>query len=66
MAGALDKASTEQLRELVRIDDNIELIRKDVKDYAKQARDEIKSLQAQKRRVRENINQGELFDGGGK
>jgi len=57
----LEKAEMSQLKRMVEIDDNIDFIRKDIKEYVKQGRESIKSLIAEKKRVREELNQIPLF-----
>lgn len=59
----LDKASPEQMKKLIMIDDNIDLIRKDLKLYAKEARETIKDLKRQKKTLRDEISQIPLFEG---
>jgi len=59
----LDKASAEQMKRLIQIDDNIAMIRTDLKEYARQAREQIRDLEKQKARLREELGQLPLFGG---
>lgn len=55
---------TEQMRRIIQYDDNIDHLRKDLKEYAAQAREQIRDLKRQKAAARENLGQLPLFGGG--
>jgi hypothetical protein len=62
MSKDLEAADPEVLMQMVRIDDNIELVRQDLKEYQKAAKETIKDLVSQKKRLRSNLSQLPLFN----
>jgi len=64
MPTELDNAPIENLRRIVEIDDNIDLIRHDMKEYCKEARETMRRLEKKKKSIRDNISQPSLFEDG--